>query len=149
MGDHVGSGVAEASRVIELQELFGGLDRAVLTLFMSITGGISWDVPMQAMQNISVAYGILFVFFVAAMTLAALNVVAGIFVNDAIEMAQMDRDIMIHAEAERNKAMISELLELFIESDSDNSGTLTITELTEAWKNPDIMLASGCWEWNK
>jgi len=138
VSDYVGSGAAEAALVVELENHFGRLDRAVLTLFMSITGGISWEVPMNAMLSIHVAYGMLFVFFVAAMTLAALNVVAGIFVNDAIEMAQLDRDIVIHAEAERNKATINELLELFIEADSDNSGTLTVTELIDAWKIPEI-----------
>eukprot|EP00450_Noctiluca_scintillans_P005347 CAMPEP_0194490102 /NCGR_PEP_ID=MMETSP0253-20130528/9435_1 /TAXON_ID=2966 /ORGANISM="Noctiluca scintillans" /LENGTH=117 /DNA_ID=CAMNT_0039330687 /DNA_START=35 /DNA_END=384 /DNA_ORIENTATION=+ len=72
------------------------------------------------------------------MTLAALNIIAGIFVNDAIEMAQMDRDIVIQAETEKFRALISELHGLFTEFDTDQSGTLTRDELMEAWKRPQV-----------
>lgn len=139
VSEYIGSGAVNESSVEELVNLFGGLDWTLLTLFMSITGGTSWETAVHAMLDVHLAYGLLFVFFVAAMTLAALNIIAGIFVNDAIEMAQMDRDIVIQAETERNKAMISELHELFKEFDTDNSDTLSLDELTEAWKrNPEV-----------
>jgi len=136
--EYVGSGAANADRVLDLERLFGGLDWTLLTLFMSITGGTSWETAVYAMLEIHLVYGLLFVFFVAAMTLAALNIIAGIFVNDAIEMAQMDRDIVIQAESGKNRAMLHELRRLFLEFDTDSSGTLTRDELTEAWKNPEV-----------
>merc|ERR1712107_445905 len=67
-----------------------------------------------------------------------LNIIAGIFVNDAIEMAQMDRDIVLQAEAGRNKAMINELTMLFGEFDIDRSGTITLDDLTEAFNDPKV-----------
>ena len=82
--------------------------------------------------------GVLFIVFMAAMTLAVLNIIAGIFVNDAIEMAQMDRDIVLQAEAGRNKAMINELTMLFGEFDIDRSGTITLDDLTEAFNDPEV-----------
>ena len=138
VAEYIGGGGADASQVSELERLFGGLDWTLLTLFMSITGGTSWETAVYAMLEVHLAYGLLFVLFIATMTLAALNMIAGIFVNDAIEMAQMDRDILIQVESERNKAMINEMNGLFTEFDTDGSGTLTRGELTEAWKNPDV-----------
>ena len=128
----------EQTQVAELQRLFGSLARSVLTLFMCITGGMGWDEVFDALRHISVAYAFLLVFFIAVVTLAALNIIAGIFINDAIEMAQMDRDIVIQTEMEKNKAMIKELSMLFFEFDIDKRGTITIDELTEAWTDPQV-----------
>merc|ERR1712136_459580 len=114
------------------------LDRSVLTLFMTITGGMSWDEVFDALLQIHFGYAFLLVFFIAVMALAGLNIIAGIFVNDAIEMAQMDRDIVIQTETEKNRAMVKELVVLFEEFDTDKTGTLTLRELTEAWTNPEV-----------
>merc|ERR1712136_623962 len=72
------------------------------------------------------------------MTLAALNIIAGIFVNDAIEMAQTDRDIVLQTETEKNRVMVKELSMLFGEFDIDRSGTITLDDLTEAFNDPEV-----------
>jgi len=138
VAEYVGGGDTDSDVVDGLQTLFGSLDWALLTLFMSVTGGLSWEIAMRSLLEVHLLYGIFFVVFVAAMVLAALNIVAGIFVNDAIEVAQMDRDLAVSADASRNKAIIFELMELFREFDTDGSGTLSCDELVEAWKNPAV-----------
>lgn len=139
VADYITSGGTEAAVVDALQSLFGAFELTWLTLFMSITGGLSWEVALNAMFKVHPIYGLLFVLFIASMMLAALNIVAGIFVNDAIEMAQKDRDYALHSESVRNNEMISGLKELFRELDTDQSGTLTLAEFMEAWKRPDVL----------
>ena len=138
VADYVESGQADPTHVFELQKSFGRLDCSLLTLFMCITGGMDWNIALQALLHLKSVYGIAFVLFVAAMTLAALNIIAGIFVNDAIEMAQTDRDIVLQTETEKNRVMVKELSLLFTEFDIDRSGRITLDDLTEAFNDPEV-----------
>lgn len=70
--------------------------------------------------------------------LAALNIFAGIFVNDAIELCQQDRDTMLQAQHKKNQAMEKDLMELFAEFDADKSGSLTCDEFTDAFKKEEV-----------
>ena len=132
------SGASDPEVVGVLYSYFGGLDRTILTLFMCISGGVSWEVAVGALMQVHVAYGLLFVLFVAGMMLAALNIIAGIFVNDAIEMAQQDREVMRQAQVVKREEMQKELTDLFMESDQDKSGTLTVQEFVQAFEHPDV-----------
>ena len=69
-----------------------------------------------------------------------LNIIAGIFVNDAIEMAQSDRHILLQAESTRNKSLVCDLKKLFLEFDTDQSGTLTLEEFMQAFQNPAVQV---------
>jgi len=138
VADYVSSGKAHPSHVAELETCFGSLGGSLLTLFMSITGGMDWNIPLQALFHLHTIYGLVLILFVAAMSLAALNIIAGIFVNDAIEMAQMDREIALQAEAGKNKALINELSMLFTDFDTEGTGTLTLAQLTRAWNDPEV-----------
>merc|ERR1712136_112590 len=113
-------------------------ESTLLTLFMSISGGVSWEVLVSALMKIHAAFGFLFVVFIACMQFAALNIIAGIFVNDAIEMAQRDRHIVLQAESTRNKSLVCDLKKLFLGSDTDQSGTLTFEEFMKAFQNPAV-----------
>jgi len=132
------SGEIEVDVVEILQNYFGSLEGCLLTLFMCISGGLNWEVAAFALLKVHVAYCLLFVLFIASMMLAALNIFAGIFVNDAIELCQQDRDHVIQAQNKKSQAMQKELKELFLESDTDNSGTLTRKEFMLAFENPEV-----------
>jgi len=136
--EYLMSGASDPEVVAVLYSYFGGLDRTILTLFMCISGGVSWEVAVGALMQIHVAYGVIFVMFIAGMMLAALNIIAGIFVNDAIEMAQQDKEVIRQMEVEKKQQMEKELMELFLESDQDKSGTLTVQEFVVAFEQPEV-----------
>jgi len=121
-----------------LYSYFSGVDVTMLTLFMCISGGVSWEMGVGALMQVHVCYGVIFILFIASMMLAALNIIAGIFVNDAIEMAQQDREFIMQEEAKRNQAFEKELKELFVASDADKSGTLTVEEFIQAFEDPEM-----------
>merc|ERR1712136_106491 len=133
VSEYLMSGATDPEVVSTLLTYFGTLDEALLTLFMSISGGVSWEVLVNPLMKIHVAYGLFFVGFIACVMLAALNIIAGIFVNDAIERAEKDRDIALQAESHRNKMVMKELHDLFLEFDTDHSGTLTRQEFMDAF----------------
>lgn len=47
------------------KQYFGSLDRTMLTLFMSISGGVSWEDAIEPLRETSAFYVVLFVVYVA------------------------------------------------------------------------------------
>jgi len=138
VSDYLMSGESDQEVTGILYSYFSGVDVTMLTLFMCISGGVSWEMGVGALMQVHVCYGVIFILFIASMMLAALNIIAGIFVNDAIEMAQQDREFIMQEEAKRNQAFEKELKELFVASDADKSGTLTVEEFIQAFEDPEM-----------
>mmetsp|Transcript_46470 Transcript_46470/g.123417 ORF Transcript_46470/g.123417 Transcript_46470/m.123417 type:complete len:635 (-) Transcript_46470:100-2004(-) len=138
VANYVGGGEADGDTVDELDSLFGGLHWAMLTLFMSITGGVNWTTVVTPMFTVDLFYGFLIILFMVGMTLAMLNIIAGIFLNEAIDSAQMNRHIVAQAQISRDRVMFTELVKLFKQFDKDQSGSLTLDELADAWELHDL-----------
>jgi len=92
---------------------FGSLPMTMLTLFMSVFGGVDWWVIAEALLSISVWYVVLFLAFMSVTVLAIMNVISAIFVNDAMETASMDMDLRLKAEVERTRLMVATLTSIF------------------------------------
>jgi len=114
--------------VEEMQIFFGSMPMALLTLFMSISGGVSWWEVIQALLEVSWVYVLLFVFYVLVTVLAALNVITGIFVNDAMEAARADHDLMMQLEQQGTKSLMASLKSIFGGIDEDASGTISFEQ---------------------
>uniref|UniRef100_A0A7S1FIR6 EF-hand domain-containing protein n=1 Tax=Noctiluca scintillans TaxID=2966 RepID=A0A7S1FIR6_NOCSC len=135
------SSVEAPDAVAELLiRFFDSMPMTLMTLFMSISGGISWWEVGEPLMKFSVLYGSMFVLYVSIMILATLNIVTGIFVNDAVSMAQMDRDLMAQAESEKNSALVKCLSEAFTELDTDGSGKITMDEFKDYWTRQDVRM---------
>ena len=82
----------DSTDVERMKEFFGSLPMTILTLFMSVSGGVDyWDV-LKLLLTISSGYAILFMLFIIITVLAVLNVINAIFVNDAMETTRMDKE---------------------------------------------------------
>jgi len=114
--------------VAYIDEFFHSLPMAVLTLFMSITSGVGWWDAEKVFIDVGLQYAILFLLYIAIMFLALLNVVTGIFVNDAVEMAQMDRDIVMKFEEDKRQQYVHGLRDFFKELDGNGNGIVTFDE---------------------
>jgi len=127
--DNVGStDPVVQSNVEYLEEFFYSLPMAVLTLFMAITSGVSWWDAERVFLDVGFQYGLLFLLYISVMFLALLNIVTGIFVNDAVEMSQMDRDIVMRFEEDKRKQYAHCLREFFHELDANDNGIVTFDE---------------------
>jgi len=122
-----------------IQRFCASLPMTLLTLFMAITSGISWWDLEAVLLDINAAYGILLCAYIAVMVLALLNVVTGIFVNDALEMAQLDRDLMKKYEMDRRAHQIHDLRKVFAELDVAASGKISMSQFTAYMKNEEAI----------
>jgi len=119
----VTDGSESAAEMDDLLYFFGNLGCSMLTLFYSISGGLSWHealVPLNA--NNFHWLSNFYVLYVATTLFAILNVLAGVFVNSAIAATS----------AEVKKQSIDELRRLFRSADQDNSGMLDYREFEES-----------------
>merc|ERR1712136_167762 len=117
---------------------FSSMGMTLLTLIMSILGGVSWWDVEKVFLEISPFCAVLLVLYVALMMLALLNIVTGIFVNDSIEVAQSDRDIRTFTELSRKRHCMEELQSIFHEIDHDGSGTITYDEFKSAISKDEV-----------
>uniref|UniRef100_A0A7S1A8G1 EF-hand domain-containing protein n=1 Tax=Noctiluca scintillans TaxID=2966 RepID=A0A7S1A8G1_NOCSC len=114
------------------------MPRVLLTLFAIVTGGLNWSNTEFVLRSISPFYGLLLLLYVALMLLAMMNIVTGIFVNDAIESTQTDVDLQTQAELDKTSRVMDELKRLFRTFDTDASGTITLDEFKDHIANQGV-----------
>lgn len=113
----------------DLEEWWGNLPRAMLTLFMSISGGVSWFDPARPLEEISVWLLALFTIYIFFTYFAVLNVVTGVFCQSAIETVAHDPDLAAQSMLGTKKSYAGKLSRLFKSVDRDGSGLITLDEL--------------------
>lgn len=114
--------------VEDLTVFFDSLEMTMLTLFMSVSGGLDWWDIMSLLLKISVQYALLFLLFIVITILAILNVINAIFVNDAMECTHMDIDLRMQGELEETKQMLERLTRIFQDMCPDASGIVRETD---------------------
>eukprot|EP00928_Gymnodinium_smaydae_P045874 TRINITY_DN30536_c0_g1_i1.p1 TRINITY_DN30536_c0_g1~~TRINITY_DN30536_c0_g1_i1.p1 ORF type:complete len:564 (+),score=62.72 TRINITY_DN30536_c0_g1_i1:88-1779(+) len=83
----------EANEV--LVDYFGTLPRAMLAMFMSVTGGVDWDSLARPLTyEISPMLGLVFTGYIAVTVLAMLNVITGVFVEAVTAKGQSEKDLV-------------------------------------------------------
>jgi len=108
---------------------FGGVGRSVLCLFQAITGGVSWEIPLEAIESeLGTSLVGLFLLYVSFVYFAVLNVVTGVFCQSAIESAGKDQTMAVEAELANKEEYMRKCHALFKIMDNDDSGSVTVAE---------------------
>eukprot|EP00419_Tripos_fusus_P000955 CAMPEP_0172676974 /NCGR_PEP_ID=MMETSP1074-20121228/14356_1 /TAXON_ID=2916 /ORGANISM="Ceratium fusus, Strain PA161109" /LENGTH=289 /DNA_ID=CAMNT_0013494739 /DNA_START=52 /DNA_END=921 /DNA_ORIENTATION=+ len=113
---------------------FGTVDAAVLSLFKTLTGGVSWQDVIKPLEEIGLFWALFFVAFISFCYLAVLNIVTGIVCSTAIESATEDLDMQVQASLADKDRFTRQLKDLFVVIDADNSGTISVQELENVIK---------------
>jgi len=96
-----------------LLENFGGIIVTMYTLYMSMTGGIDWGEPAAVVSEISFAMRVLYCFFISFSVLCMLNIVTGVFVENANTICRTDADNMVMEELAVQEKRLEEMRVLF------------------------------------
>ncbi|CAK9076731.1 unnamed protein product [Durusdinium trenchii] len=108
---------------------FSNVMDGMLTLFMSITGGIDWQIAYEPLREVSWVAQSLMNLYIVIGFFTILNVVTGVFVNTAIESASADKDIATLKQMHKRLENITSLQEAFHEMDQGESNEVSIDEL--------------------
>merc|ERR1719229_289265 len=97
--------------------------------------GISWHIIPKTFLKIPGMLGpLLFFVFVAYLSftmLAVLNIITGVFVDNAVETARTQREFLVQKEMEVKEQWLKEMRSIFQEMDADGSGTVNKDEIAE------------------
>ncbi|CAE7320757.1 pex6 [Symbiodinium pilosum] len=80
----------------------------------------------------------LLLIYVAFVVLAVLNVVTGVFVDNAFRCAEKQRSLAIQKEMDRQEQFVQQIRDFFAAMDQDDSGDVTPEELAEMLKDPTL-----------
>lgn len=111
---------------------------SMLTLFMSITGGLSWEDALSPLRNASPVAVIFMVVYIVMTVFAVLNVVTGVFCNTAIESANADKDIAVIKQLQKHSSHVEALRKIFEEIDADSLDVVSIHDLEEAMQQQKL-----------
>jgi len=136
---HVEEAAEDSVIVEEIRTYFGDLPTSMLTLFMSITGGVNWVVIVDIFREVSVFMVLFYLLFFIFSSLAVMNVITSIFVSDAVEVANQDRDIKMRAELVKSRRQLAILTEIFTEMDSASSGMISREQFEVQMQREDIV----------
>lgn len=117
-----------------LLDMYGGLGPSMLSLFMSISGGMDWADCLAPLWNVDVIYLPLFVVFITFVVFGVLNILTAVFIEASSRIIEVDRDLVVQQNLADDKSTINHLKRLFEEADMEGTGRLTRAMCEEAFE---------------
>lgn len=123
---------AHAEDLEAMEEMYGSVLRGLYSLYQAMSGGADWgDVASPLVNQISGFFAPVFCMYIAFSVFAVLNVVTGVFVNEAMIMAAKDQELAIEEELSREGSEIDDFSRMFHEADADGNGLVNWDEMAE------------------
>lgn len=112
-----------------LREHYASVPRALLTLFQGMSGGADWgDLSWAFEARLGAGFVFLWVGFICLAVFAVLNVVTGVFVDQASSVAMSEQDHAIEEELANVDEAVHRFNRLFEEADADGDKMLSWRE---------------------
>lgn len=121
-----------------LQKFFGTLQSSTLTLFQSISGGLSWAEAVDPLMPMGWLWVYAYCSYVAFSLFAVLNVMTGVFCQSAIKTAERDQEMAVQNLLLDKEKMRYMLRKLFNKLDDTNSGTLTLSDIEKHFDDDEV-----------
>jgi hypothetical protein len=121
-----------------LEANYGSIGLTILHLFMCSTGGNDWSVYYDPLRPTGEINCILFLFFIAFTQIALLNIILGIFVDDAMKNMIADKDEKAEEHAEEMLQTEAELRELLYDLDTNGDAMVSKAEWLVGLQSPKI-----------
>ncbi|CAE7711824.1 unnamed protein product, partial [Symbiodinium pilosum] len=103
----------------------------MLTLFMSLSGGVSWEQALSPLKEISAIWVICYIGYVSFTYFAVLNVVTAVFCQSAIESAQNDQVTLMQNMLMNKEKHVRKIQELFGRLGATDGGVITLQMFEE------------------
>lgn len=114
-----------------LMSFYGSVPKSMYTLFLCISGGISWGEPMAPLALLDIEWFFVgsFLLYILFMTFGVLNILVAVFVDSAMQASMQDHEMRGVELREAKHALASKLGGLFADADEDRSGSICRAEL--------------------
>jgi len=122
-------GEDNAEDLENMTAMFGSIFSSLYFLYKAMSGGADWgDVAQPLEEQIHFLFALFFCMYIAFTVFAVLNVVTGVFVDQAMIMSRQDHELVIDEELSREGSDINEFIRMFHEADADGNGNVSWDE---------------------
>jgi hypothetical protein len=121
-----------------LQERFGSLFDAVLTLFQSMSGGVDWEQVWLDLGALGWGYRGVYLLFICFSLTVLLNVVTAVFIESTMARSMKDRGLVVQNEVMEKRDFLTSMRKIFRELDGDVDGAITMDEMQRRMLDPEI-----------
>jgi len=115
----------------ELTDSFGSMIVGIFTLFQAMSGGVDWGEVALKLNKVSWMLALLFCVYMAFALFCVLNVMTGVFVENASKMTSADEEMIMMEEVRARQDYVDTVSRLFADCDKDNSGAVEWEEFQE------------------
>jgi hypothetical protein len=120
---------------VSLKFRFGSLSRSVNSLVLSMLNGVSWGEVSGPLEKVGWVMAGLFFFYIFFTMFAVLNIITGVFVDNAVQTANNHRDYLVEKYMEVKENYLELIREMFEDMDEDESGSITLEELHKYFRD--------------
>lgn len=130
----------QADKYADTIAFFGTVDKSILSLYMAMSGGNDWGQYYDALEALpgGEIQCLLFILFITFSIFAVVNIVTGVFVDNAMQSGRQDREVVVHEEIENKKDYLRSLQALFDRIDDAGDGTITRASLSLALQDDNV-----------
>eukprot|EP00929_Paragymnodinium_shiwhaense_P042264 TRINITY_DN21893_c0_g1_i1.p1 TRINITY_DN21893_c0_g1~~TRINITY_DN21893_c0_g1_i1.p1 ORF type:complete len:726 (-),score=123.69 TRINITY_DN21893_c0_g1_i1:344-2521(-) len=114
-----------------MMTLYGSLPASLDTLYQTISGGIDWGNASRPLKSVNSALGLAFPLYISFSVLCVLNIVTGVFVENAKNITSQDHDMVLMEEIEHRKGWFEEVRQLFEDADEEQNGLISKADFSE------------------
>ena len=125
-------------RDAQAERYFSNLYDTMLSLFMCIAGGVSWEEVIAPLRYVSEVWGIAYLVFFSFTYFAVLNVVTAVFCTTALESAQNDHATVVQSMLDNKEAHLDKLRAVFSSLGASDTGAITFTMFEEKINTPEV-----------
>mmetsp|Transcript_91535 Transcript_91535/g.144652 ORF Transcript_91535/g.144652 Transcript_91535/m.144652 type:complete len:757 (-) Transcript_91535:32-2302(-) len=123
----------------KILDYWGSVSTAMVSLYKSTTGGVDWGDVADVLYDMGIAYYSMFLFFIAFIILALLNILTGIFVDSAMKVTAEDKDGEAVAKLAAERSTVLDLAKLHCVLSGKNvedNGTITLDQFEICMASP-------------
>lgn len=140
-------------KVIRVMKAFSKLRILVRTVAASFMA-LLWSMVLLGLLNFGFAiflcqllqpslevhwtYAFLFALYVSVVVFAVTRIITALFLKDTLQIASNDADMMIHESLQATKKDVAKLREIFELADKSKDGLLTLDELEDLCRIPEV-----------
>ncbi|CAK9003714.1 L type [Durusdinium trenchii] len=121
----------------DLKKYWSSVPTSMLTLFMSITGGLDWEAPVRPLWGVSRLAVVLVLIFVAITVFAILNAPV-MYGNTAIESAASDKEVASMRQVQSKAKQVDTLRGIFQELDRGKTNELSIEDIHQGIEEGEL-----------